>query len=102
MNHPPTQFPYPPNADHIQHDTYSSTHPPTHLPHIQAAGCVIGVDYPFPIVDHAVVSKENMGKMKAAYDAGKLAKEGGGGGGGGKRPAPGGPGAGGGAKKTKG
>ena len=35
----------------------------------QAAGCIIGRDYPAPIVDHAVVNKENMAKMKAAYDA---------------------------------
>ena len=34
----------------------------------KAAGCVIGVDYPKPIVDHATVSKANMGRMKAAYD----------------------------------
>lgn len=33
-----------------------------------AAGVVIGDDYPFPIVDHSVVSKSNMGRMKAAYD----------------------------------
>mmetsp|Transcript_30200 Transcript_30200/g.48037 ORF Transcript_30200/g.48037 Transcript_30200/m.48037 type:complete len:548 (+) Transcript_30200:499-2142(+) len=31
------------------------------------AGCVIGVDYPKPIVDHALVSKENISKMKYAY-----------------------------------
>jgi cryptochrome len=31
------------------------------------AGCVIGVDYPMPIVDHAVVSKQNMARMKLAY-----------------------------------
>ena len=31
------------------------------------AGCVIGVDYPAPIVDHATASKENMGRMAAAY-----------------------------------
>jgi len=37
----------------------------------KAAGCVIGTDYPRPMVDHAVVSKENMGKMKAAYDRDK-------------------------------
>jgi len=37
----------------------------------KAAGCIIGQDYPRPIVDHAVVSKENMAKMKKAYDAGK-------------------------------
>ena len=29
------------------------------------------VDYPKPIVDHDVASKENMSKMKAAYDAHK-------------------------------
>lgn len=34
----------------------------------KAAGCLIGTDYPRPIVDHATVSKENMGKMKIAYD----------------------------------
>lgn len=43
------------------------------------AGCIVGEHYPAPIVDHAVVSKANMAKMKAAYDA---AKQGGGGGGG--------------------
>lgn len=32
-------------------------------------GCVVGVDYPLPIVDHDVVSKENMQKMAAAYAA---------------------------------
>ena len=36
------------------------------------AKCIIGVDYPAPIVDHAVVSKDNMSKMAAAY---KKAKE---------------------------
>mmetsp|Transcript_15189 Transcript_15189/g.30918 ORF Transcript_15189/g.30918 Transcript_15189/m.30918 type:complete len:582 (+) Transcript_15189:281-2026(+) len=35
------------------------------------AGIQIGVDYPKPIVDHAVVSKENMNKMSLAYDAHK-------------------------------
>jgi cryptochrome len=35
------------------------------------AGCRIGEDYPKPIVAHEVVSKENMGRMKAAYDAHK-------------------------------
>jgi len=39
----------------------------------EAAGCIIGKDYPLPIVDHADVSKVNMGKMKAAYDANKEA-----------------------------
>jgi cryptochrome len=33
----------------------------------QEAGCIIGRDYPAPIVDHDVVSKENMSKMKEAY-----------------------------------
>ena len=33
-----------------------------------SAGCVVGVDYPKPIVDHATVHKINMGRMKAAYD----------------------------------
>ncbi|KAI7839651.1 hypothetical protein COHA_006460 [Chlorella ohadii] len=42
----------------------------------QAAGCIIGKDYPRPIVDHATVHKENMAKMKAAYDAGKAAAAG--------------------------
>merc|ERR1711871_267134 len=32
------------------------------------AGCVVGVDYPRPIVDHTDVSKRNMARMKAAYD----------------------------------
>jgi len=41
----------------------------------KAAGCIIGTDYPRPIVDHDVVSKENISKMKAAYDANKAGKE---------------------------
>ena len=32
------------------------------------AKCIIGVDYPKPIVDHDIVSKANIGRMKAAYD----------------------------------
>lgn len=32
-------------------------------------GCVVGKDYPRPIVDHDVVSKENMARMKKAYEA---------------------------------
>lgn len=35
----------------------------------QMAGCVIGSDYPEPIVDHQVMSKLNMGKMAEAYKA---------------------------------
>eukprot|EP00466_Bigelowiella_natans_P001787 jgi/Bigna1/58130/fgenesh1_pm.55_\ len=37
----------------------------------QACGCIIGQDYPEPIVDHTPTSKQNMSKMKAAYDAHK-------------------------------
>jgi cryptochrome len=33
----------------------------------QEAGCIIGRDYPAPIVDHDIVSKENMSRMKEAY-----------------------------------
>ena len=35
----------------------------------QECGCVIGVDYPHPIVSHEIVSKANMEKMKIAYSA---------------------------------
>lgn len=35
------------------------------------AGCIIGTDYPKPIVDHTAVSKENMNKMAKAYAAAK-------------------------------
>ena len=31
-------------------------------------GCIIGKDYPLPIVDHALVSKQNISKHKLAYD----------------------------------
>ena len=38
----------------------------------ERANCIIGEDYPEPIVpDHTLTSKENMAKMKAAYDARK-------------------------------
>jgi cryptochrome len=40
----------------------------------RAAGCLIGTDYPSPLVDHTIESKANMGKMQAAY---ALEKEGG-------------------------
>lgn len=39
----------------------------------QSAGCIVGKDYPKPVVDHATVSKVNMEKMKAAYSAAKHA-----------------------------
>jgi cryptochrome len=47
----------------------------------QAAGVRIGVDYPKPMVDHAVASKENMAKMAKAYEVhnsgdGKTTKKG--------------------------
>ena len=37
----------------------------------KGCGCIIGQDYPKPIVNHDTIHKENMGKMKAAYAAGK-------------------------------
>lgn len=33
----------------------------------KSAGCIIGTDYPEPIVDHSKISKENIGRMKEAY-----------------------------------
>lgn len=41
---------------------------------LKKAGVKLGVDYPRPIVDHKVVSKENMSKMKFAYDRHKDAE----------------------------
>ena len=38
----------------------------------EQAGCVVGVDYPHPIVDHNVVSKRNMLWMKEAYERHRL------------------------------
>eukprot|EP00804_Cyclotella_cryptica_P016735 CCRYP_002036-RC/>CCRYP_002036-RC protein AED:0.18 eAED:0.18 QI:241/1/1/1/0.4/0.16/6/5079/574 len=35
---------------------------------LNTAGVKLGVSYPRPIVDHAVVSKENMSKISLAYD----------------------------------
>jgi cryptochrome len=40
----------------------------------QAAGCVVGKDYPERMCIHEEVSKVNMARMKAAYDADKFAK----------------------------
>ena len=37
----------------------------------RAAGCVIGVDYPKPIVQHEVASKANMERLNKAYAAHK-------------------------------
>jgi len=39
----------------------------------QGCGVIIGKDYPEPIVDHKIISKSNMGRMKEAYDAAKAA-----------------------------
>lgn len=33
----------------------------------QAAGCIIGKDYPQPLVQHEVISKKNIQRMKMAY-----------------------------------
>lgn len=33
----------------------------------QAAGCIVGKDYPRPIVEHEVISKKNIQRMKLAY-----------------------------------
>ena len=41
----------------------------------KGCGCIIGQDYPKPIVDHDTIHKENMGKMKKAYAAGKESEE---------------------------
>ena len=38
------------------------------------AGCVIGKDYPEPIVDHAAASGENKARMQAAYAAHKAGR----------------------------
>ncbi|CAB9500349.1 Cryptochrome-1 [Seminavis robusta] len=38
---------------------------------LQKAGVKLGKTYPRPLVDHAVISKENMNRMKQAYDAHK-------------------------------
>jgi cryptochrome len=37
----------------------------------KTAGCVIGVDYPAPVLDHDVASKANMDRMKLAFAAAK-------------------------------
>jgi cryptochrome len=42
---------------------------------LEKAGVKLGTNYPHPIVDHAIVSKENMARMKEAYDAHKEAAE---------------------------
>ncbi|KAK9831428.1 hypothetical protein WJX81_004006 [Elliptochloris bilobata] len=48
--------------------------PWTAPPAVQAAAkCIVGTDYPRPIVDHAAVSRANMVRMKDAYAAGRVA-----------------------------
>ena len=39
------------------------------------SGCVIGHDYPLPIVDHDIACERNMRMMKAAYGGSALQKE---------------------------
>lgn len=46
------------------------------LEHQKKYGCIIGKDYPRPIVEHDKVSKINIGKMKAAYANKKDGSEG--------------------------
>ena len=40
------------------------------------AGCIIGKDYPAPIVDHNVISKININRMKLAFEQTKITNEG--------------------------
>ncbi|GIL80098.1 hypothetical protein Vretimale_12925 [Volvox reticuliferus] len=50
--------------------------PWTAPPEVQRrAGCIIGRDYPTPIVDHPVASKRNIARMAAAYRANKSAAD---------------------------
>ena len=41
----------------------------------QRCGCVVGRDYPFPVVEHTAASRRNMERMKAAYAANKWVPE---------------------------
>lgn len=38
----------------------------------EAAGCLIGADYPRPLVDHDKARQENIAKMAKAYKQGEL------------------------------
>merc|ERR1711988_407914 len=40
------------------------------------AGCIVGKDYPHPVVEHEKVSKENIARFKEAMDAAKGATAG--------------------------
>ena len=42
----------------------------------QTAGCIIGKDYPKPIVDHDIVRQQNIQKMAAAYAKSKSSNPG--------------------------
>ena len=41
---------------------------------IVGRGCIVGKDYPLPIVDHKIASKQNMQWMSEGYKRSKLAK----------------------------
>ena len=41
----------------------------------KAAGCIVGKDYPKPIVDHGVVSKANIGRIKGACSLGYFKRQ---------------------------
>ena len=86
----PVAFPkkYDANGDFVRHFLPALRHVPAKYIYEpwkmpadvqKAAGCVVGVDYPRPVVDHDVASKANMAKMAAAYAAHKAANGGGGG-----------------------
>jgi len=50
---------------HAHTHTHACMHARTHI----CCSCIIGKDYPKPIVDHAVASKECMARMGVAYKA---------------------------------
>ncbi len=75
---------YDPNGDFIRHFLpvlknfpakyiYSPWEAPLAVQ--EKAGCVIGQDYPMPIVDHDAARDRNMKMMKAAYAAQKVVEE---------------------------
>jgi cryptochrome len=77
---------YDPNGDYIRHFIpvlknmpakyiFSPWEAPLAVQH--KAGCVIGQDYPLPIVDHDSARDRNLKMMKAAYGGAGQAEEGG-------------------------
>ena len=42
----------------------------------EKAGCIIGQDYPRPIVDHSIVSKINMARMKEVFERSRQTEKG--------------------------